>query len=385
MTEGERLPTEKIPDSNISNQHPHNSDPALPAKPQHPAEADGHHPNENGAVSVAVVDHHVAVPHPDYQAAAGLVPVTAAVGVAVDTTDTASAAALNNNPHGAHEPLTGATTVSAATTVVPDPATLAVNTSAPEDAAAVIAGVAAVNAVPQVQPMEATHNTAAATQMVTVGMSAPSGAATAAPVSAAYAIHPTGGHLTPQMLGSNLVNMGGNVNMNVGGAVMPKDNGRTHMAMPMNNMNNINMNNMVSNMNVNNVNSMNGAQSVPIPAAASPITKRKSSAPFVCDVVGCGKSFGKKFNLKAHRRVHTGEEPFRCSYPTCGKTFKWKSSLTFHEGLHLNVPDDPQPITNMEQVVVANNGAAPGTTTTTGVPGMVGDDKAKQQEAGKVQ
>lgn len=68
---------------------------------------------------------------------------------------------------------------------------------------------------------------------------------------------------------------------------------------------------------------------------------KKQQAPFVCDVVGCGKTFGKKFNLKAHRRVHTGEEPFRCSYPTCGKTFKWKSSLTFHEGLHLNVPDEP--------------------------------------------
>lgn len=75
----------------------------------------------------------------------------------------------------------------------------------------------------------------------------------------------------------------------------------------------------------------------------SPIQK-KSQAPFICDVVGCGKAFGKKFNLKAHRRVHTGEEPFECSFPACGKTFKWKSSLTFHEGLHLNAgPDEPAP------------------------------------------
>lgn len=84
-----------------------------------------------------------------------------------------------------------------------------------------------------------------------------------------------------------------------------------------------------------------------VPGMHIPIrqTIKKPQAPFICDVVGCGKAFGKKFNLKAHRRVHTGEEPFRCSYPTCGKTFKWKSSLTFHEGLHLNVPDEPPAVT----------------------------------------
>ncbi|CAN8064312.1 unnamed protein product, partial [Agarophyton chilense] len=90
-----------------------------------------------------------------------------------------------------------------------------------------------------------------------------------------------------------------------------------------------------------------------LPPALTPIVRtihKKTSAPassgactvsYVCDVVGCGKSFSKKFNLKAHKRVHTGDEPFVCSYPTCGKRFKWKSSLTFHEGLHLNTPDEP--------------------------------------------
>lgn len=79
-----------------------------------------------------------------------------------------------------------------------------------------------------------------------------------------------------------------------------------------------------------------------LPGVVSPISKKTAHTPFVCDVVGCGKAFGKKFNLKAHKRVHTGEEPFVCSFPTCGKTFKWKSSLTFHEGLHLNAPEDQQ-------------------------------------------
>lgn len=87
------------------------------------------------------------------------------------------------------------------------------------------------------------------------------------------------------------------------------------------------------------------SQSQPsLPGVGSPIQKKNApQAPFICDVAGCGKAFGKKFNLKAHKRVHTGDEPFACSYPMCGKRFKWKSSLTFHEGLHLNVPDDPQP------------------------------------------
>jgi hypothetical protein len=75
-------------------------------------------------------------------------------------------------------------------------------------------------------------------------------------------------------------------------------------------------------------------------ALATASAAKKNPTPFVCEVVGCNKAFGKKFNLKAHKRVHTGEEPFKCSFPTCEKMFKWKSSLTFHEGLHLNQPDD---------------------------------------------
>lgn len=127
------------------------------------------------------------------------------------------------------------------------------------------------------------------------------------------------------------------------------------------------------------------AMRVPIHAGSlppvSPITKAKPSPPFVCEVVGCGKTFGKKFNLKAHRRVHTGEEPFVCSYPTCGKRFKWKSSLTFHEGLHLNVVDDPQP----PPPVDPNVAAAAATATAVTVTVNPEQDKTAKTEAGKVQ
>lgn len=54
----------------------------------------------------------------------------------------------------------------------------------------------------------------------------------------------------------------------------------------------------------------------------------------MCPFPDCPKGFSKKYNLTAHKRVHTGEQPFCCPRPDCLKKFKWRSSLTSHSVWH---------------------------------------------------
>mmetsp|Transcript_41924 Transcript_41924/g.103186 ORF Transcript_41924/g.103186 Transcript_41924/m.103186 type:complete len:256 (-) Transcript_41924:1784-2551(-) len=57
-------------------------------------------------------------------------------------------------------------------------------------------------------------------------------------------------------------------------------------------------------------------------------SKRRGGSRVIHTCETCGKTFGKKSNMIAHTRVHSGETPYKCR--RCDKSFKWLSSLTTH-------------------------------------------------------
>ncbi|ELU45700.1 zf-C2H2 domain-containing protein [Rhizoctonia solani AG-1 IA] len=65
---------------------------------------------------------------------------------------------------------------------------------------------------------------------------------------------------------------------------------------------------------------------------SGPEGEEDTTRPYVCDVPGCGKGFGRKSDLA--RRIHSGERPYPCDEPGCGKSFIQRSALNVHRRVH---------------------------------------------------
>ncbi|XP_074059016.1 uncharacterized protein LOC141500042 isoform X2 [Macrotis lagotis] len=56
--------------------------------------------------------------------------------------------------------------------------------------------------------------------------------------------------------------------------------------------------------------------------------------PFICNFLGCYKTFTRVENLKIHRRSHTGERPFKCPFEGCTKSFASCTDRKKHATVH---------------------------------------------------
>eukprot|EP00808_Paulinella_micropora_P005439 g18369.t1 len=75
--------------------------------------------------------------------------------------------------------------------------------------------------------------------------------------------------------------------------------------------------------------------------------QKKEPCPRIrCPVRGCNRSFSKKFGLKRHMKVHTGERPWACVI--CARSFAEKATLkTHYTMIHSQFGNDKEAIKNL--------------------------------------
>uniref|UniRef100_K3WQK4 C2H2-type domain-containing protein n=1 Tax=Globisporangium ultimum (strain ATCC 200006 / CBS 805.95 / DAOM BR144) TaxID=431595 RepID=K3WQK4_GLOUD len=56
--------------------------------------------------------------------------------------------------------------------------------------------------------------------------------------------------------------------------------------------------------------------------------------PFACPETGCNARFRRKFALREHIKIHTGEKPYQCTVKSCGQRFRTSGNYTRHQRLH---------------------------------------------------
>mmetsp|Transcript_1151 Transcript_1151/g.3560 ORF Transcript_1151/g.3560 Transcript_1151/m.3560 type:complete len:254 (-) Transcript_1151:113-874(-) len=67
---------------------------------------------------------------------------------------------------------------------------------------------------------------------------------------------------------------------------------------------------------------------------SKPTPESANESEFICTFDNCGKVFTSAPGLREHERLHSGAAPYVCPVVGCGRSFKWRSSAAMHKKSH---------------------------------------------------